>query len=274
MSDADPHPLATSWRLLCEAHDEAPPLDTACARLAAEEGTTATPQAVQEALDALAHGARSLDPQTGLARLVHRLFVDEALQGDTETYDHPVNSCIDAVLVRRRGLPLLLSIITAEVGRRVGVPLDVIGFPGHVLVATREDPRVFLDPFRGGARRSVDELATELGRQLGRQPDPAELSDALRPTPSRDLLLRMCNNLIRSWTRRGNLVAALRNADRRVGLRPDLPELVRERGLLHARLAQNDLAASDLEHYLAHRPDSPDAGRVAVQLSMVLRHAR
>jgi len=264
--------LSERWQGYLREWGHPLPLDTACALLAAEEGSTTTVSAVHEALDALATGARSHDQPTALARLLHRLFVDEGLRGDTESYDHPKNSCIDAVLVRRRGLPLLLSIVTAQVGRRVGVDLDIIGFPGHVLVATRQDPRVFLDPFRAGARRSIDELASELGLHLGREPDPAELSEALRPTPPTDLLVRMCNNLVGTWTRRGDLAGALRNADRRVGLRPDVPELHRERGLLHARLGQHTLAARDLEHYLAHRPGAVDAPRVSVQLSLILRH--
>lgn len=263
--------VADRWRAFLAEHDEAPPLDVACARLAAEEGSGATVAGVQEALDALAADIDGYDPHTRLARLLQRLFVDEGLHGDEESYDHPVNSCIDAVIARRRGLPLLLSILTCEVGRRAGVPLDVIGFPGHVLVATTRDPRVFLDPFRKGDRRSIEDLQRELGLRLGRTPDPAELSEALRPTPPRDLLVRMCNNLVASWTRRGNLVAALRNAERRVGIRPDVPELRRERGLLHARLGSLPRAADDLQHYLAHRPAAPDAGTVALQLSLVLQ---
>ena len=266
--------LAERWERYLGEHRGHPPLDEACAMLAAEEGSSATVEGVREALDALAIGAGSSDPRTALARLIHRLFVDEGLRGEEVEYDHPGNSCIDDVLIRRQGLPLLLSIITSEVGRRVGVPLDVIGFPGHVIVATREDPRIFLDPFRGGARRTVDDLALALGRHLGREPDPAELSEALSPTPPVDLLLRMCNNLVGSWIRRGDLAGALRNADRRVGLRPDVHLLRRERGLLHARLGQHTLAARDLEHYLAHSPGAPDASRVAVQLSLVLRYVQ
>lgn len=245
-------------------------MDIACAMLAEEEGSGATIEGVVAALDDLADGCEAHDPLTGLARLRQRLFVDEALSGDEDDYDHPVNSCIDAVIARRRGLPLLLSIITREVGRRAGLPLDVIGFPGHVLVATPRDPRIFLDPFRSGTRRELSDLERELGLRLGRSPDPAELSSALRPSTSTELLVRMCNNLVGAWTRRGNLAAALRNADRRVAIRPDWPELRRERGLLRARLGQLPQAAADLEHYLAYRPGAPDAAKVTVQLSLVL----
>ena len=122
--------LAERWERYLGEHRGHPPLDEACAMLAAEEGSSATVEGVREALDALAMGAGSSDPRTALARLIHRLFVDEGLRGEEVEYDHPGNSCIDDVLIRRQGLPLLLSIITSEVGRRVGVPRAGQGISG------------------------------------------------------------------------------------------------------------------------------------------------
>lgn len=250
------------------------PLDEACTRLAAEEGSGASLSAVQDALDSLARGVRIPPGATDIdavARVVHRLFVEEDFHGEVENYDDPSNSCIDVVLRSQRGLPILLSVVMIEVAQRVGLALDGVGFPGHFLVGTRsDDPRFFIDPFRRGLIRRVEDLELELAHRLGHNPGPAELNRALAPTDTRDILLRMSNNLMRSWLNRGNLTAALRNAERRVGLRPDVPELRRDRGLLMARLGAREPAATDLQHYLAERPTADDAARVSVQLSLLL----
>lgn len=266
--------LADSWQRYLHGHAGDPPIAHALTRFAMEEGSTTTFERVEEGLDSLAgpllaHG----DAPTAerLARLVHHLFVAEGFVGDRETYDHPANSCIDQVLVRRKGLPILLSLLTVEVGQRFGLDLDGIGFPGHFLVGTRGPSRLFVDPFHGGALRTLEDLRPELARQLGRAPTPEELQSALQPTPTRDILLRMCNNLVRAWQKRGDLGGVLRNLDRRVGLRPEIPELVRDRGLLAARLGLREAASEDLQDYLARRPDADDARRVSLQLTMLLR---
>jgi regulator of sirC expression with transglutaminase-like and TPR domain len=266
--------LAEDWTAWLAANPDRLPLDEACTRIAAEEGSGATLGPVRDALDALAAGARippGAAPVEQVARLVHRLFVDEDFHGEVENYDDPRNSCIDVVLATQRGLPILLSVITIEVGRRAGVELDLVGFPGHFLVGTRTaEPRFFVDPFRRGLIRRRDELGLDLTHRLGRPVPPAELDRALAPTEPRDVLLRMSNNLLRSWLSRGDLAGALRNAERRVGLRPEVPELHRDRGLLRARLGDRTPAAHDLQHYLAERPTAPDAAKVSWQLSMLL----
>ena len=45
--------------------------------------------------------------------------------GDREHYDDPGNSMLDLVLTRRRGLPILLSVVYVEVARRAGIQIAV-----------------------------------------------------------------------------------------------------------------------------------------------------
>ena len=159
------------WARWLAPHGDAPPLDEAAARIASEEGGDGT--GVSAALDALAAGVGTArDPVEQLARLVQHLFGEIGFRGDDEEYDHPRNSCIDQVLERRRGLPILLSTITMEVGRRIGLPLYGIGYPGHFLVGTTTSPVLYLDPFDGGRLRRTTELVADLGRRLGRDPEP------------------------------------------------------------------------------------------------------
>ena len=122
--------------------------------------------------------------------------------GDREDYDHPDNSMLDVVLERRRGLPILLSVVYVEVGRRAGVPLAGVGLPGHFVVGHfGADPPFLLDPFSGGAavEADVDE-------------------GLLRPWRASEIAMRMLNNLVGSYQRRSDLGAAIRAAGMRLAL--------------------------------------------------------
>jgi regulator of sirC expression with transglutaminase-like and TPR domain len=259
------------WSRWLEPYGDSPPLDEAAARIASEEGGNG--DGVAAGLDTLAAGVGTArDPVEHLARLVQHLFVELGFRGDDEEYDHPRNSCIDQVIERRRGLPIVLSVITMEVGRRIGLPLLGIGYPGHFLVGTTTSPALYLDPFDGGRIRRTSELVADLGRRLGRDPNRTDIASSLGPTASRDILVRMSTNLFQSWLDRDRPRDALRNADRRVALRPELPELRRDRGLLRAQLGLRDAAVADLGTYLGERPDAADATRVRWQLSVLLNH--
>ena len=63
-------------------------------------------------------------------------FVFETLgvRGDLQTYDDPRNSYLDQVLDRRLGIPISISVLLMEIGRRCGVPLEGVGMPGHFLL--------------------------------------------------------------------------------------------------------------------------------------------
>src|SRR3954467_15284388 len=71
-------------------------------------------------------------------------------RGDSEQYDRPENSMLDRVLERRRGLPILLSIVYVEVAGRADVRVAGVGLPGHYVVSHfgGVEP-LLLDPFSG-----------------------------------------------------------------------------------------------------------------------------
>ena len=118
--------------------------------------------------------------------------------GDSRQYDRPENSMLDLVLATRRGLPILLSVIYVEVGRRAGVPLRGVGLPGHFVVGHfGSEPPVLMDPFHGGT-------------VLGEQP--------VKGWGAHEIGLRMLNNLVGSFERRGDLSRTLRAAEMRMQL--------------------------------------------------------
>jgi regulator of sirC expression with transglutaminase-like and TPR domain len=124
-------------------------------------------------------------------------------EGDRKHYDDPQNSMLDVVLERRRGLPILLSVVYIEAARRAGIALSGVGLPGHFVVGYfGADEPMLLDPFEGGRLISV-----------------AAEPDALRPWLPDEIAMRMLNNLVSSYTRRGDLTHAIRAAELRLSLR-------------------------------------------------------
>ncbi|HZL44710.1 MAG TPA: transglutaminase-like domain-containing protein [Opitutaceae bacterium] len=125
-------------------------------------------------------------------RVLNRvLFHEYGFGGNVEHYADPLNSFIDEVLARRKGLPITLSIIYVLVAQRVGLTLEPVGLPGHFVVGSfLEATPFFIDPFEQGAFRTPAELFAVL-RQHHLTPTISDLA----PTPVREVLCRCCRNL-------------------------------------------------------------------------------
>jgi regulator of sirC expression with transglutaminase-like and TPR domain len=124
--------------------------------------------------------------------------------GDREEYDHPDNSMLDLVLERRRGLPILLSVVYAETARRADVPLAGVGLPGHFVVGHfGAVPPLLLDPFDGGGR--LDPLT----------------APTVSPWVPTEIAMRMLNNLVGAYRLRRDLVRAVHAAELRLLLPAD-----------------------------------------------------
>ena len=156
------------------------------------------------ALQALDRLAAELAPAAGSGPEAEEQAIGELLGrrhgfiGNREDYYHPDNSMLDLVLDRRKGLPILLSTVYVEVARRAGIALAGIGLPGHFVVGHfGQSPPRLLDPFAGGERLE------------------AETGD-LRPSSPHETAVRVLNNLVASYRRRGELGRAIRAAEMRL----------------------------------------------------------
>lgn len=205
------------------------------------------------------------DLQQRLRALSGYLFAELGLLGNEQDYYDPRNSYIHKVLERGLGIPISLSVVTIEVGRRAGLGLHGIGFPAHFLVGAGHnggsDLEVFMDPFHQG--RLLDRGGCEaLLRRFtgGAIPFSPRL---LEPIDARAILTRMLRNLKGTHLRRGELDLALLDVDRLILLETGIEER-RDRGLIQlARRVFAD-AVADLEAYLASNP--ADAGLIEGRL--------
>ena len=192
-----------------------------------------------------------------LARLRNFVYEELRFRGDRNDYYSPSNSLLHEVMGRRLGVPLTLSIIFLELGWRVGMPLEGVGFPGHFLVRLAGEPNdLLLDPYERGT--SVHE--EDCRRMLHDLSDgKLQLSDQhLASIGKRDMIARLLMNLKGAYLRVNDDEQALAAVDRLLLLRPDDLDEVRDRGLLLYRLQRYWAAFQALTGYLEARPDADD----------------
>lgn len=139
-------------------------------------------------LDRLAAGVDTLDA------LLRRIFVDEGFAGDTQHYYDPRNSLLHQVLARRCGIPITLSVVCIEVGRRAGVGLEGVGMPGHFLLRVTGTEQ-YLDAFDGGRRLDLAECEGLFRSSTGAGPSVAFGPHLLDTAPTPAILTRMLQNL-------------------------------------------------------------------------------
>ena len=213
-------------------------------------------------LDSLAAGAAhrlgdNRETIFAINTLSEYLFDEVGLQGNADDYYDPRNSYLNQVLKRQLGIPITLSLVYLEVGKRLGIPLVGIGMPGHFLLRHRDETGLFVDPFNRGILLSEEECAQRLTEitQDRVEWDP----DFLNPISNREYVARMLHNLKNIYLQQGNFQRALSIMDRLVQLQPDHPRELRDRGLVKHRLGLDEGAAVDIAAYLNTAPPGSDS---------------
>jgi regulator of sirC expression with transglutaminase-like and TPR domain len=165
------------------------PLDVACLLIAAHAHPDLDVDARLDELDALANGM-DVDDARMLAR---GLFGETGFAGNTVDYGDPRNSYLDDVLDRRLGIPITLSVVMLEVGRRRGITVLGVGMPGHFLVGAPTDVGpTWFDPFNGGVELDVAGCAARFGELYD---DTSFRAEYLAPVGPVAILDRILTNL-------------------------------------------------------------------------------
>ena len=196
---------------------------------------------------------------TQARQLVEYFHHVEGFAGNSASYDDPSNSYLHHVVLRRKGLPITLSLILLHIGQRLHLPVEPSALPGHFMVrCASEDGILFLDPFNG--RVLTSPLCREFLRaQLGYDvPEPERF-----PPPSRmEVVARLLRNLKRTYFDREHYDLALAATERILIIDPGSAEDVRDRGLLHVRLGNVHRGLWDLEQYAQLEPMAGDIATV------------
>lgn len=255
--------------------DEAIPLDEAALLLATLDHPhvnvdTYLDQIAEMAAQLLARGPRAVAARERadlLAGLIHKQF---GYRGDSNDYDNPANADLVAVIDRRRGLPVALSILYVAVARRVGWPAEPLNMPGHVLVRLgREPDAVIVDPFDGGTILDGDGLLSLVARVVGSHAtvEPEHLA----PLGNRAVLVRLLSNQAARARRAGDLERALVLHERMTSFAPSFTGLWWERARLEQLLGRVRTARASLGAMLETTRDPALRSRIRAALDALAR---
>lgn len=201
------------------------------------------------------------------------MFERLGFAGDTENYYDARNSLLSCVIDRRRGIPITLSIVYMEIGRRAGLRIEGIGLPGHFIVrVSDEDESTLVDPFNGRTI-DVEDCRTQLDTIYGGQ--IALAAEHLRPQTAREILTRVLRNLEAIYLQAKLYRQALAVSERIMMIAPASIDERRTRAVALAALDRLPEAIRELEAYLRRAPAGADATRAGEQLNALrMRLAR
>jgi regulator of sirC expression with transglutaminase-like and TPR domain len=193
------------------------------------------------------------------------ILLKHGYSGDEQTYDDLQNANLMRVIDRRKGLPVALGILYLDAARAQGWEAAGLGFPGHFLIRLSHGPeRLILDPFHGG--RKLDAVALrELLKAIAGQ-EIELMPEHYAPVADRDVLLRLQNNLKSRLLQNQQPERAVRVVETMQMLAPDLTDLWREAGLIHAQLGNMRMATSAIEEFVRRSPDGAARHEAAIIL--------
>lgn len=129
--------------------------------------------------------------------LLQYVFRELKFRGDAKDYHNPENAFLDRVIERRKGLPIMLSMVVLFIARRLNLPFYGVNMPIHfMLMYQTPNQEILIDPFDGGTIVTYDQCYYFL-KKNGIEPRPEHLKKA----DEVDILARCIRNLMHSFAK-------------------------------------------------------------------------
>ena len=212
-------------------------------------------------------------------QMLNQFFYRElGFAGNLNDYFDPDNSYLNAVLNKRRGIPVSLAVLYLEMAQQIGLNARGVSFPGHFLLrVTIAGGEVMMDPVTGEALNEthmIDMLEPFVSGSVTRGDSVANtLRGLLQPANAREIIARMLRNLKAIYLENERWQRLLAVEQRLVILLPQDLQERRDRGLAYARLDFVRAALEDLQLYLDAHPDAPDAADIEAHLAALRQRA-
>jgi regulator of sirC expression with transglutaminase-like and TPR domain len=191
------------------------------------------------------------------------LFEEVGLRGNADDYYNPRNSCLNQVLDGRLGIPITLSVIYMEIGRRLAKHIVGIGLPRHFVIQYDDgNYSTYIDPFHGGAILSPDDCY-----RLAQVED--ENPRLLAPVRKQQVVMRMINNLRGIYFSQRSFEKAQAILDLLIDANPESAEEYKQRGLVRLQMRRLVAGKRDLQKYLELNPEAEDKEEIQGQLQAV-----
>lgn len=202
------------------------------------------------------------------------LFGDLGFAPNSEDYYDPRNNFLNEVLERRTGIPITLCVIYMELGRKIGLPLQGVSFPGHFLVKCAvPEGAVVLDPYSGGIALSLADLQKRLREARGGEVSRAVVAELLVSASNKEIIVRLLRNLKAIYLREHNLDRALPIANWIIATMPEQTPELRDRGMIYQELECSRAALADFVEYLKRSPSCEDADDIRRRIIELQRDA-
>ena len=204
---------------------------------------------------------KETDTSDQINHLNRYLFETQGFAGSSqENYYDARNSYLNEVLERKVGIPITLSVVYMEIGKRIGLPLVGVGFPGHFIVKHR-DLETVIDPFEKGQILSDEDLSERL-TQIFREPVPMH-PRFLQAVTNKEILARMLRNLRQIHFREGEHQKAVSVAERITWLAPQSAQDYRDLGYLYYQVNAYGKSLAAFNTYLRLSDDPPDREEIS-----------
>ena len=200
-------------------------------------------------------------PEQHIAELNRYLFEEKGFTGNTDNYYALGNNFLNFVIDKKTGIPITLGVVYIEVGRRAGLPLVGVNFPGHFLVKYQcEHLDILLDVFENGTFMTEDALRAKLQANFDEVVllEPNMLAEAT----DKEILARILRNLTRAYTLLENYDKALTATERITWLLPNVAADYRLLGYLYYKNHAYSEGITAFEKYLQLSETPPDATAV------------
>ncbi|KFE57733.1 SirB1 family protein [Pseudomonas syringae] len=233
--------------------------------ISAEHDQQFLPQQITGEMDDLLRRVSALLPalpNTELAQPLLRQLNALGFAQDDWNPPKPQTALMHKVVQRRRGQPLGLALVTMELARRLGIPLEGVNFPGHFLLRVPGADHL-LDPC-GGRRLYPMDCRELLVRQFG--PDMQLRAEFMARATEVNMLQRLSRNLRHLHQLEDDLLASLKDANRVMELGPATTSDYLARASLYQILECPQAERFDLEHALMLSDDPVQRLRLTERL--------
>ncbi|MFT5209830.1 MAG: regulator of sirC expression with transglutaminase-like and TPR domain [Flavobacterium sp.] len=164
---------------------------------------------------------------TGLTQFIHQ---GEGFSGNTEDYYDPRNSFLNKVLENKRGIPITLALIHICLGKRLGIQVDGMNFPGRFLVKYGNSLSTIVDPFSGRVLSPAD--CNTLLKQIA-GPKALVKEHYFDTASNKDILVRMLDNLKQIYWQAKSWQESLSCIERQILLKPDNQSYIIQKGVVY-----------------------------------------
>jgi regulator of sirC expression with transglutaminase-like and TPR domain len=191
---------------------------------------------------------------------------NEGFHGNNDDYYSDKNSFLPDVLERRTGLPIALSILYVALAKRLHLKAEGVGMPGHFIARVRvktepQEQYMLVDPFFGARPMNIEECR----QRVEASGSPFVAEEHLKASSTREILVRMCNNLLALFDHQKRALDAERVATVLTHLSPTDPVPLLIRAERRLRRQERRGARADLLNVQRIDPSGP-VGRTAEEL--------